>query len=349
MPRTPTLPRRRLPRDASLSAWLDEWHGIAVDTTGLDHTPTVAGDVRRFGEQLGPGRSSRAMAIVHVGMFEALNAGSPGRYRSMIDLTRGGQYPSLRAGDGTDRAEPVVGIGYVPDAGPSVWRPDPVSRIPLAIGAFWGEVRPFAIASASIHRVPPPPRLDSAAYATAFDEVQRLGGDSIATPTERSAQQTRIGIYWAYDGTPSLCAPPRLYNQIAHAFAHQRNLDVLETARLLALVNLSMADAGSGPSGLGDSNDATRGDPTFTPLGAPASNLAGPRSRSRRRATLVPVAGAAPRALSAVTTQMTPALEVRHVLIPSNPRRRSRRRPHHSRDIAARTGGQPGRCATQPR
>jgi hypothetical protein len=36
------------------------------------------------------------------------------------------------------------------------------------------------------------------------------------------------------------------------------------------------ADPGTGPTGAGDSNPATVGDPTFTPLGAPASNLDGP-------------------------------------------------------------------------
>jgi hypothetical protein len=36
------------------------------------------------------------------------------------------------------------------------------------------------------------------------------------------------------------------------------------------------ADAGTGPSGSGDGNPVTQGDVHFTPLGAPASNLAGP-------------------------------------------------------------------------
>ncbi len=36
------------------------------------------------------------------------------------------------------------------------------------------------------------------------------------------------------------------------------------------------ADAGTGPTGLGDGNPATIGDPNFSPLGAPASNLNGP-------------------------------------------------------------------------
>ena len=36
------------------------------------------------------------------------------------------------------------------------------------------------------------------------------------------------------------------------------------------------SDPGTGPTGKGDNNPATVGDPTFTPLGAPASNLNGP-------------------------------------------------------------------------
>jgi hypothetical protein len=147
--------------------------------------------------------------------------------------------------------------------------------------------------------VPPPPALSSAEYAAAYAEVKRVGGDGVVTPTERTPEQTEIGIYWAYDGTPSLCAPPRLYNQIAVQIADQRGSDVVELARLLALVNLAMADAGiaiweskyhyafwrpvtgireadAGPSGLGDDNPGTLGDEGFTPLGAPASNLAGP-------------------------------------------------------------------------
>ena len=123
-----------------------------------------------------------------------------------------------------------------------------------------------------------------------------LGGDH--TSTLRTEDQTETGIYWAYDGTPRLCAPPRLYNQIAVLIAQQQRSDMMETARLLALVNVAMADAGiaiweskyhydywrpitgiresdpgTGPSGLGDGNDDTVGDPSFSPLGAPSSNL----------------------------------------------------------------------------
>ena len=53
---------------------LHRWNRIAIDATGLDHTPVAPGENRVFGEQLGPGRASRAMAIVHIAIFDAINA-----------------------------------------------------------------------------------------------------------------------------------------------------------------------------------------------------------------------------------------------------------------------------------
>src|SRR5439155_7362514 len=42
------------------------------------------------------------------------------------------------------------------------------------------------------------------------------------------------------------------------------------------VIAIRESDVGTGLSGLGDGNDATVCDPTFMPLGAPASNLTGP-------------------------------------------------------------------------
>lgn len=123
----------------------------------------------------------------------------------------------------------------------------------------------------------------------------------MTTPTERTEDQTRTGLFWAYDGTPGLGTPPRLYNQIAVQIAEDRGTGAMDLALLLALINTAMADAGiacwqskylyrlwrpvtgireagegTGPTGLGDANPDTDGDSTFTPLGAPLSNLLGP-------------------------------------------------------------------------
>jgi hypothetical protein len=51
------------------------WNGIAIDASGLDHTPNGPGvPAHTFGEQFGPTRASRAMAIVHIAMFDSMNA-----------------------------------------------------------------------------------------------------------------------------------------------------------------------------------------------------------------------------------------------------------------------------------
>jgi hypothetical protein len=220
-----------------------------------------------------------------------------------IDLGQraAGAILALRAKDGSEHPEPLMNIEFIPSDLPGYWRQDPISLIPLALGAHWGECLPFVLQSSSQFRAPPPPAMDSPDYTAAYDEAKRLGGDGVATPTERTADQTLAGIFWAYDGTPSLCAPPRLYNQITVHIADQMRTDGIELARLLALVNVAMADAGmaiweskfhynfwrpiagiresdpgTGPTGAGDGNAATIGDPTWTPLGAPASNLEGP-------------------------------------------------------------------------
>ncbi|HEY7128539.1 MAG TPA: vanadium-dependent haloperoxidase [Nitrospira sp.] len=340
-------------------AWVKHWNDIAVDASGLDHTPVAAGEQRVFGEQFGPGRASRAMAIVHIAVFEVVNA-VEGGFKSYVGLPPVGLgasvqaavaqaahdtlvalFPSqtrafddlladdlkqlqegrlkasgialgrraaaailsMRSADGAQHAEPRVGIEFQTSNDPGKWRQDPISQSPLALGAYWGKVSPFVLETGHQFRAPSPARLDSLDYATAFNEVKTLGGDGSNTPTVRTAEQTQIGTYWAYDGTPSLCAPPRLYNQVTRRIAGLMGTDdnVVDLARLLALVHVSMADSGiaiweskyyyqfwrpvtgireaderTGPTGLGDGNAATRADPKFLPLGAPASNLTGP-------------------------------------------------------------------------
>jgi hypothetical protein len=352
----PAAPAAPFAKASGLTGLL-RWNRVSIDASGLDHTPVAPGENRVFGEQVGPGRAARAVAIVHVAMFEALNAIS-GEYESLVGLYPAprktskaaaiaqaahdslvvlfpsqkahfdqllaedlGQIPDKRAktngialgrtaavaslgmcyNDGSAHAEPRYGVDFTPSDEPGIWRQDPISLHPLALGARWGEVRPLVLESASQFRIPPPPAMDSPEYAAAYDEVKRLGGDGVNTPTERTEDQTEAGIYWGYDGTPSLCAPPRLYNQIAVQIADQFKSNDIETARLLALVNVALCDAGvasweskfyyqfwrpvtaireadegTGPTGKGDGNAVTICDPNFMPLGAPASNLTGP-------------------------------------------------------------------------
>jgi hypothetical protein len=331
------------------------WNRAAIDASGLDHTRPGPDDDWTFGQQLGPGRASRAIAIVHIAMFEAVNAIAGGyesyaglpaaknnasldaaiafaahdalvavfpSQRARIDAllaqdfahmtTRGHMLAegiqvgrsaaaavlAMRQGDGSEIPEPLVDSEWPTSNAAGHWRQDPISKIPLALGAHWGEVTPFVLTSADQFRVPPPPAMTSDAYTAAYNEVLQYGG---IAPTVRTEEQTQIAIYWAYDGTPSLCAPPRLYNQITTHIADLRGTDTVGLARLLALVNTAMADAGiaiweskyyydfwrpitgiresepgTGPTGSGDGNPDTAGDPAYVPLCAPASNSTGP-------------------------------------------------------------------------
>ena len=67
------------------------WNQIAVDSSGLDHTPVAPGETRIFGHQLGPGRSSRAIAIVQIAVADSVAAVKGGfkRYTSIPNAPAG--------------------------------------------------------------------------------------------------------------------------------------------------------------------------------------------------------------------------------------------------------------------
>src|SRR5438128_6367034 len=108
------------------------WNQIAIDATGLDHTPVAQGEHRTFGEQLGPGRASRAMAIVHIAIFDAINT-AQGKYQSFTGIrsaphlystaaaiaqaahdTLSSLYPSQRAAFDQELAQDLLGIEAEP-------------------------------------------------------------------------------------------------------------------------------------------------------------------------------------------------------------------------------------------
>ena len=83
-------------RPQAARSWVHHWNAIAIDASGLDHTPVETGEQRVFGENLGPGRSSRAMAIIHIAIFDAVNA-IVGGYRSYTGLAPARDGTSMRA------------------------------------------------------------------------------------------------------------------------------------------------------------------------------------------------------------------------------------------------------------
>ena len=83
-PNLADLRLRRPLRGAGVLERVRHWNEVAIDASGLDHTPGAPGG-RVFGQQLGPGRASRAMAIVHTAIFDAINA-VLGGYQSYTGL-----------------------------------------------------------------------------------------------------------------------------------------------------------------------------------------------------------------------------------------------------------------------
>lgn len=201
---------------------------------------------------------------------------------------------TARALDGKPVAEQVT---YRPSPLPGFHRVDPLNPNQGYLTPGWGLIRPFVLKNTTEFMIPPPPALNSVAYATAFNEVKAYGAKNSSVRTE---EQTIIGIFWGYDGAKGLGVPPRLYNQCVRAIAVQQGNTPRQNARLFALVNLGMADVGiaawddkydynfwrpvvaireadvgTGPTGLGDGNPGTAGDVNWEPLGAPYSNQIG--------------------------------------------------------------------------
>jgi len=341
--RAPTVAPRR---PVNLSDRILMWNEIALDTNALDYVPPLAAG-GLYHQQFGPHRSSRAIAVGQLAVFEVVNcrgrtfasyAGFAHRdgdwsmdaavaqaahdalvhlYPPQTDRLNAiladdmahmpGDGVSLAAGrlvgaaafksllarlgdDHTDLPEPSIPQDYQPSGAVGVWNVDPVSRLMVALGGAWPKVTPFTFSDAAAFRAPPPPSVGSDAYQTAYQATKSLGGDPrMGTPTVRTSEETFLGKFWSYDGTPGLCAPPRLYNQIARQLILASGMqDPIQLARFLALINVAMADAGVSaweakyhykywrPVTAIRWQAPPEGDPAFYPLGAQATNTAGP-------------------------------------------------------------------------
>jgi hypothetical protein len=100
---------------------------------------------------------------------------------------------------------------------------------PVNTGA--GSQTPFAMTSASQFRPNGPPRLSSPRYARELEEVRLLG---TADLTMRTAEQNRIADWHREQFA---------VNRIGRAAVADMGFDLLTSARVLALLNIAMADA----------------------------------------------------------------------------------------------------------
>jgi len=95
-------------------------------------------------------------------------------------------------------------------------------------------VRPFALNNPAQFRADPPPSLTSGLYTRDFNEVKEFGAFSKSTQTP---EQTDLAYFWS--GNYLI-----IWNGALRGIASAQALDIGKSARLFALVNMAMADAG---------------------------------------------------------------------------------------------------------
>jgi hypothetical protein len=128
-------------------------------------------------------------------------------------------------------------VTYVPGTGPDDWQPTPPAFAPAALPQ-WATVEPFGSSSPDQFRADPPPSLDSPAFTEAFNQMKAIGA---ANSTTRTAEQTEIARFWA--GPSGTVQPPGHWNSIARGVADAQGNSLAQNARMLALLNIGMADA----------------------------------------------------------------------------------------------------------
>ena len=323
------------------------WNDVALEANRVSHT-------NGKGEQTGPTLSSRALAIVHLAMYDAYagvintpatlppylpglpapaaGASADAAVAAAAHSTLHQLFPSQKAyfdrkhaeaglaGPGLDagndfgltvarlllaerKDDPDASDrGHAVSMAPGAHRPDPDNPDQGYHAPFYGaKSKCFAVTAR--HILAAPPRPGDPKYLPALKEVRSKGilpelmGTLPAGFSRRTVDETLIGVYWGYDGAAELGTPPRLYNQIIRAVAAAKGNTVAQNARLFALVNAAMGDAGilawdqkyihnlwrpvvgirehdksMGPASQANNNISDDCDPAWLPLGAPASN-----------------------------------------------------------------------------
>lgn len=115
---------------------------------------------------------------------------------------------------------------------PGVWRPTPPTFTPF-FDPWLSELEPFTMRSPSQFRPEPPPGLKSDVYTRDYREVKRLGS---LTSEDRTDEQTKTALFFSDVGVGPLQAGLR-------DTVTRLGLDISESARVFAAVDLSVADA----------------------------------------------------------------------------------------------------------
>jgi membrane-associated phospholipid phosphatase len=144
-----------------------------------------------------------------------------------VGQTVAAQLLATRSSDGASLATPA----YVPGSQPGDYQLTPPNFGPADF-TQWPQVTPFALQRADEFRPDPPPALTSALYTQVFKEVKTIG---FINSTTRTAEQTQVGKFW--NGNIQ-----DFWNEIAQTAVLSHRLSLENSARLFALLNVSLAD-----------------------------------------------------------------------------------------------------------
>ncbi|MGH4020743.1 MAG: hypothetical protein ACRDT0_16260 [Pseudonocardiaceae bacterium] len=199
--------------------------------------------------------------------------------------------------------------GYASSIARRHHRQDPDNPDQGFYAPFYGS-RSRCFAVTERHHLLDAPQLGSAEYTQAVRQVrskgiapQLIGTLPAGLLPSRTPTETLIGVFWGYDNAKGLGTPPRHYNQIVRQIAEAQANDIADNARLFALVNAAMGDAGilawddkyfydvwrpvlgirehdpsAGPTGVGGNVLDDDADPGWLPLGAPKTNDVGQKN-----------------------------------------------------------------------
>jgi hypothetical protein len=114
-------------------------------------------------------------------------------------------------------------------------RTKPGQYVPTAVMvcSTWPTMRPFALASPSQFRPGPPLSLKSREWAVDYNEIKEFGSK---TSARRSAKQTETARFWLMTG-------PQAYHPLARQLVAERHLNLVDSARFMALFAVTLTDA----------------------------------------------------------------------------------------------------------
>jgi len=220
-----------------------------------------------------------------LGFPASAQAGLAADYSDYIDALGGVGTPAVQAGIivGQAAADDLIAyragdrdesITFTPGPlTPGGWTFAPPPSLQTAQTPWIAVMRPFMLQSPSQFRVEPPPSLSSRQWAREYNEIKAYGAlDS----TVRTPEQTAIAKFWN-------AASVNQSNQAFQDVATTHGMDLVQTARLLAIGNLLDSDVGIAcwdskyhylfwrpimaiRNAQIDGNPATQPDPTWTPL-----------------------------------------------------------------------------------